>query len=131
MNLIEQIMHGVSGAEMAAEARSRLGLKPVDQAQKARAPGLARALILRLLSRRAQGFKLHLEVANQGAERDGTGMMSVFRYPMVTYLTSTTFIELGKGMQACLRLLERPTGDVEIHELYGMLYLLEMVHANF
>ena len=57
--------------------------------------------------------------------------MSVFRYPMVTYLTAATFIELGKGMQACLGLLERPAGSIEIHELYGMLYLLEIVHANF
>lgn len=57
--------------------------------------------------------------------------MSVFRYPFVTYLTASTFIELGQGMKACVKLLEKPAGGADLHELYSMLYLLELVHANF
>jgi hypothetical protein len=58
-------------------------------------------------------------------------MMSVFRYPLVTYLTASTFVELGQGMKACVSLLEKPADGVDLHELYSMLYLLELVRANF
>jgi hypothetical protein len=131
MNLIEQIMHGVSASDLAAEERKRAAKEAGDAAAKAHAQALSGALILRFLSRHCQNFKMHLEVVSQGPERDGAGMMSVFRYPLVTYLTASTFVQLGRGMEACVSLLKKPSKEVELHELAGMLYLLELVSANF
>jgi len=49
----------------------------------------------------------------------------------VTYLTASTFVELGQGMKACASLLTKPGPEVALHELYSTLYLLELVSANF
>ena len=66
----------------------------------AQALGLTRCLILRFLSKRCRNFRAHLAVVSQGSARDAAAVMSVFRYPFVTYLTKTTFMELGRGLQA-------------------------------
>lgn len=43
-------------------------------------------------------------------------MMQVFRFPFVSYLTSTTFTEFLKGMQESLKILESETNQ-EIYEV--------------
>ena len=60
-------------------------------------------------------------------------MMSVFRYPFVTYLTKTTFMELGRGLKACEHMLGPGTKEnqPELHELHSLLFLLELASANF
>jgi hypothetical protein len=83
----------------------------------AQALGLTRCLILRFLSKRCRNFRAHLAVVSQGSARDAAAVMSIFRYPFVTYLTRTTFIELGRGLQAFEHLLAaegKAIGDVSL-----------------
>lgn len=38
-------------------------------------------------------------------------MMQIFRFPFVSYLTSTTFTEFTKGMKESLKILESETKE--------------------
>jgi hypothetical protein len=128
-------MHNVSIADLAKKesheaASTSAALGGIPGAQAA---GLTRSLILRFLSRRCRGFRAHLAVASQGSARDAAAVMSVFRYPFVTYLTKATFMELGHGLEAFEPLLatEGKGTDDDLHELYGLYFLLELASANF
>ena len=133
LNLIEQLMQNVSIADLAQAESQQIAQGGHGGLPSSQIPSLTRSLILRFLSRRCRNFKAHLEVVAQGSERDAAGVMSVFRYPFVTYLTKTTFMELGRGLKACEHVLGPRTKESqpEPHELQSLLFLLELASANF
>jgi hypothetical protein len=51
-------------------------------------------------------MKLSTELKRLKDNLDSSSMMQIFRFPFVSYLTSTTFTEFTKGMQESLRILE-------------------------
>jgi hypothetical protein len=57
--------------------------------------------------------------------------MSIFRYPLVTYLSDSTFNEFGRCLGEYSNILQKGKDKVESHQLYSMLYLLQLVSANF
>jgi len=57
--------------------------------------------------------------------------MSIFRFPLVTHLTASTFVTLGKGLKSGAGLFEKELGEENIYELQSLLSLLEVVNANF
>jgi hypothetical protein len=50
-------------------------------------------------------MKLSTELKRLKDNLDSSSMMQIFRFPFVSYLTSTTFTEFTKGMQESLRIL--------------------------
>ena len=121
-------MYGVQSSELAAEARNRKW--PLSASlSKDKVPALSRALILRFLAKRCKNFRSHLEAASSKSERDSTMIMSIFRYPLVTYLTSTTIVELGRGLMYSIDLIDK-SNIVHEQDLLSILSLLELVNAN-
>jgi hypothetical protein len=57
--------------------------------------------------------------------------MSLFRYPLVTYLTPRTFIALGKALKEGADLFENELNKDNSYELQSLVSLLELVNANF
>jgi hypothetical protein len=57
--------------------------------------------------------------------------MKMFRYPLVTYLTSTTFKALGTGLEECVKLLEKSDAQTDLYEVHYILSLLQLIHSNF
>lgn len=58
--------------------------------------------------------------------------MLMFRYPLVTFLTATTFTELGNSLKEGAKLLDSSSsqGEDDVLELLGLRYLLDLVKAN-
>lgn len=55
--------------------------------------------------------------------------MTTFKHPLVTYLTSKTFAELGNGLEHCAMILKEQ--KVNLYELHAMHYFLNILKANF
>jgi len=91
---------------------------------------LTRAFILQFLGSKVQNFKLALESAEQQS-KSALGVMALFRYPLVTYLTPRTFIALGKALKEGADLFEGELNQKNSYELQSLLSLLELVNANF
>lgn len=51
-------------------------------------------------------MKFSSEIKRLKDDLNSNSMMQIFRFPFVSYLTSTTFTEFTKGMQESLRILE-------------------------
>lgn len=64
---------------------------------------------------------------------DSLSMMQVFRFPYVSYLTSTTFSEFTKGMNECISILVNSTSNKETEEieLKSVEDFLLVLNSNF
>lgn len=93
----------------------------------ARLHSLSRAFILSFLSGYCLNFQAELQIANQSSDRAGdkaTKQLRIFRYPMVTYLTTATFRRLGEGLDECSSLILQPDDKLKGSEVHSILSLL-------
>lgn len=56
--------------------------------------------------------------------------MNMFRYPSVTYLTSSTFKQLGEGLAEGCKLLNQQINEDNLHDLHSLYYMTQIVLAN-
>jgi len=80
---------------------------------------------LSFLSGYCLNFQAELQIASQGsADSKASKQLRMFRYPLVTYLTSATFKNLGEGLDECGSLILKPDEKLKRFEIHGILSLL-------
>lgn len=106
-----------------ADASSKASPFPKD-IPKEQLPELTKALILRYLSRRCVFFDTQLEAAGKSSDLSGRMMMSIFRFPLVTFLSDSTFKEFGNCLAEFTGILQKGIDKVEAYHVYSLLSLL-------
>jgi hypothetical protein len=91
MNIIEQIMLGVSSDDLTQDIQNTVKPAISDKDLKVNLHSLTRSLILSFLSKKSQQFELMIDIKNTNSgSAEPADVMSCFRYPLVTYLTTKT-----------------------------------------
>jgi hypothetical protein len=140
---IERKLFGKEGSHVECETAADLfdqlilGAPSTPPASKAAPKGpelapallhsLSRAFILSFLSGHCLNFQAELQIANQSSDRPGdkaSKQLRIFRYPMVTYLTTATFKRIGEGLNECGSLILQPDDKLKGFEIHSILSLL-------
>jgi hypothetical protein len=82
------------------------------------------------MASKVPNFSCEHDALASNPEKKTINIMTMFRYPMVTYLTAVTFNELGNGLQKAASLLDKPITEDNLYELQGFYYLLQVLLAN-
>lgn len=90
-------------------------------------PSITRALILKFVANHCFEFDQKVGAI---AQKNPASVIEIFRYPMVTYLTSITFSSLKKGLNEGIKLLAKEKDQIEIYELHAFLNVLQLTLAN-
>ena len=75
-------------------------------------------------------FTKHYRTVAQKPEKACADVMSLFRFPSVTYLTSSTFKQLGEGLAEGCKLLNQPITEENAPDLHALYYVLQITLAN-
>ena len=78
---------------------------------------MTRTLMLKYMASKVKNFTKELNALACKPEKKSNEIMNMFRYPMVTYLTTTTFKELGNGLQKGAVLFDTPITEDNSYEL--------------
>lgn len=97
IDIVKQIMLGIATRDLPEEKE---GPMPAD-IPKDRISAISRALILRFIDKQQKHFKIEYEKAIADQPKEGSDMMTLFRFKFVTFLTATTFNQISKGLQNC------------------------------
>lgn len=89
---------------------------------------MVRALIYRFLALKYKTFMTHYDMIKL-QQRDSDSVMETFRYPMVTYLTHTTFLHLTLELNSQFEMISKSDKPDEI-ELETMLSIIKILNAN-
>jgi hypothetical protein len=121
-NLFDQLILGAPSTQSAGKAAPK-----APELAPALLHSLSRAFILNFLSGHCLNFQAELQIAYQSSDRLGdkaSKQLRIFRYPMVTYLTTATFKRIGEGLDECGSLILQPDDKLKCFEIHGILSLL-------
>ncbi|CDW82480.1 hect e3 ubiquitin [Stylonychia lemnae] len=125
LNLIERIMQNVTTPLLIQENRDRS-----KEFQKiALLPRIQRTLILSHIERACQDFQVALENSNTAGSEER--LLTYFKFPKVTYLTSTLFKLLQVTLDRNSVIISQKKTLQNLHDQYSFLFILKALKANF
>ena len=120
---MKQIMTGKTMSDHQEQSNKYRGL--AFSIAKEEVNALSKVLILRFMANHSSELDLQMQIITKGST-----MLKLFRYPNITYLTSTTFSQLGKCMAGVTKKINsgHSLSLTDIHEIRD---LLKIVKTNF
>lgn len=122
VDLFDQLILGASSTRPTSKPATR-----GPEVAPALLHSLSRAFILNFLSGYCLNFQAELQIAHQSSDRAGdkaSKQLRIFRYPMVTYLTTATFRRIGEGLDECGSLILQADDKLKGFEVHSILSLL-------
>ena len=125
LNVFDRIIKKVSNKDLAANEAQRQ-TSPFDAKEL---PEITTTFLLRYLMSKQDEFEQHLQNVSQSDSKEYMYVISTFRFPLTTCLT-TNFFGLLQSHMGHIAGLVSSTTPLSILQLYDVLYLCKITSAN-